>query len=158
LSATHEIARPFSVAVLAHRRDPQVPPCPRVAAKHEAAGGENLVPEQLGRLVEQDDVHPPFRCKVSEGYRHGYQEGATRDPFRGRQDRHVQVAVRPGRAARPRAEDGHGRDSRDRFHGTGQLLIDLSHEWDRSTRATCSSIKTWRRFLMMKSDRFLVMS
>lgn len=87
------------------------------------------MPEKLGSLVEQDDVHSPLGCEVGQGYRHGNLEGATRDPSRGRQDRHVEIAVRPGRAACPRAEDGHGRDPRDPFHGTGQMLVELSHGW-----------------------------
>jgi hypothetical protein len=87
------------------------------------------VPEKLGRLVEQDDVYPPFGCEVGQGYRYGNLERAASDPFRGGQDRHVEIAIRPGRAARPRAEDGQGRNPWDRFHGTGQLLIDFSHVW-----------------------------
>jgi hypothetical protein len=90
------------------------------------------VPEQLGRLVEQNDVHPSFGSEIGQSDRHGNQERATRDVFPGRQDCHVEIAIRPGRAARPRAEDSHGCDPWDRFHGTGQLLVELRHGWDRS--------------------------
>jgi hypothetical protein len=80
LGTAQEVASPFPVAVLTHGLDPQVSPRLAVAAEDEAAGGEHLVPEQLGRLVEQDHVHPPFGSEVGKG--HGYRklEGATRGP------------------------------------------------------------------------------
>jgi len=69
--------------MLAHRRDPQISPCPRVAAYYEAAGREYVVPQELRRLIEQDDVHSSFRGEVGQGDRHRNLEGATRDPSRG---------------------------------------------------------------------------
>jgi len=79
LGAAHHAAVGFSVAVLAHGPDAELFPGAEVTAEDGAAGREDAVAKELGCLVEEDDVDPPFRREVGDGRRHACLELAA--PF-----------------------------------------------------------------------------
>jgi len=132
LSAAHHPAVRLPVAVLAHGPDAELFPGVGIAAEDGVAGREDAVAKELGRFVEEDDVDPPLRREMGEGGRHARLESSALlgwDLGR-REDRHVQVAVRPRAALGAGAEEGEDRESFEVFDRVADRLVEIVHGSD----------------------------
>lgn len=108
LRLAQEAAVRLPVRVLPHGPDSQLPPAGGLPADDHAAGLHDPLPQELRGFIEEDDVDPSAGGEVCEdGGGAGLQAPTVHLGPRGGEHGHVEVAVGPGRVARPGTEDHH---------------------------------------------------